>query len=108
MKQINTFWSKWTIPLILALTGAGASFGIAATYPDTHAQEPDAKAKAGIEDAKDLSSAFKFVASKLRPSVVSIQTKTEIRQQARGDSGRGRPSIPGLPPEFERFFNDDL
>jgi serine protease Do len=105
--NLNNLWSKWTIPLVLALAGAGTSFGIAATYPDPRPQEPDAKAKAGIEDAKDLSSAFKFVASKLRPSVVSIQTKTEVRQQARNDGGRGRPQIPGLPPEFERFFGDD-
>lgn len=106
--NLNNLWSKWTIPLVLALAGAGASFGVAATYPDAHPQEPDAKAKAGIEEARDLSSAFKFVASKLRPSVVSIQTKTEVRQQARNDGGRGRPQIPGLPPEFERFFGDDL
>ncbi len=101
-------WIKWILPGVLLLAVSGAAVGISSHWRTSHAQEPDSKAQAGIHEATELSSAFRFVASKLRPSVVSIQTKSEVRVQARSDRGRGAPSIPGLPPEFERFFGDDL
>jgi serine protease Do len=54
--------------------------------------------------AENISSAFKFVAKSLRPSVVSINSTKTIRM-----TGGGSPELPSnLPPEFRRFFGDDL
>lgn len=109
MKQHSDFsWAKWALPAVLVLSGAAASVGITSHWPNSHAQEPDSKAQAGMHEAAELSNAFRFVASKLRPSVVSVQTKTEVKMEARSGRGRGGSAIPGIPKEFERFFGEDL
>lgn len=104
----QTTWKSWILPGVLLLAGGGAVAGISSHWRPSHAQEPDSKAQAGIHEATDLSNAFRFVATKLRPSVVKVQTKTEIRAEPRSGRGRGTPGFPGLPPEFERFFGDDV
>lgn len=47
--------------------------------------------------AADLSTAFRRAAVSVRPSVVSIQTRVI-------ETVRSRSTMPGVPPEFERFF----
>ena len=58
-----------------------------------------------LETANDLSSAFKHVATALRPSVVSVSSVKKMKTQG---NQRARPQIPQIPEEFRRFFDDDL
>ncbi len=71
-------------------------------YADQRLQSDEARAK--LETAFDLSSSFRMVAETMRPSVVSVQTKTAAV------GGRGRGGMGGLPPEFRnqmpRGFED--
>ena len=57
---------------------------------------------AGIKHADSLSSAFRGVAKKMRPAVVSIRSTRTIRT-----ASNVRPEMPQLPEEFRRFFKDD-
>jgi serine protease Do len=99
-------WGKWLLPMLLVAAIGGGAASFSTRWDSSHAQEPTPKVQAGMDQAADLSSAFRYVAGKLKPSVVSIQTRTEVRVEGR--SGRSRPSFPGLPPEFERFFDRDF
>lgn len=53
--------------------------------------------------AQDLSSAFRTVAEAMRPSVVSISTKTDVRARVQQLPPNLRRQ---LPPGFEEYFND--
>ena len=71
-------------------------------YAEQRLQSDEARAK--LETAFDLSQSFRMVAETMRPSVVSVQTKTAAT------SGRGRGGMGGLPPQFRnqlpRGFED--
>ena len=60
--------------------------------------------EAAIAGADQLSAAFRNVARSLKPSVVSIRSVVEAKQQVR--SGRRQQFQPNIPPEFKQFFGD--
>jgi serine protease Do len=54
--------------------------------------------------ARDLSTAFRYTAKALRPSVVSISSVKKVEPQ----SPQRRSVPPNIPEEFRGFFDDDL
>ncbi|NIP86722.1 MAG: trypsin-like serine protease, partial [Planctomycetales bacterium] len=54
--------------------------------------------------ANDLSTAFRYTAKALRPSVVSISSVKKVEPQA----AQRRAAPPNVPEEFRGFFDDDL
>ncbi len=56
-----------------------------------------------LATANDLSSAFKNVATALRPSVVSVSSVKRVQVGI-----RGRQMQPEIPEEFRQFFGDDF
>ncbi|MFQ5732936.1 MAG: DegQ family serine endoprotease [Planctomycetaceae bacterium] len=56
----------------------------------------------GVKYADSLSAAFRSAAKELRPAVVSVRSTRTIK------SARRKLKRPSLPPEFRRFFEDDL
>lgn len=61
--------------------------------------------RAAIDRAANVSEAFQIVAEDLRPSVVSIRAVKRIQTAS---SNEGIREFSNLPPEFRRFFGDDL
>jgi len=100
----------------LAMPAAIATLSILAPLAASSAQQvastqavPPAVATApvptgpAVTQLESLSEAFATVAARVRPSVVYITAKQAPRAVAeRGQ--RSAPSLPGLPPEFRRFF----
>ena len=73
-----------------------------ATRATSVATQP-APNSAAVAQLQSLSEAFASVAARVRPSVVYITAKQEPRAVAQRNQ-QGAPSMPGLPPEFRRFF----
>ena len=73
---------------------------VASTAPAAPVANP-----AAVAQLQSLSDAFATIAARVRPSVVFITAKQAPRAVAqRGQQQRGTPDVPGLPPEFRRFF----
>lgn len=68
----------------------------------TWSQHQEAAAVAPIKSAQDLSMSFRHVAAEVLPSVVSISTKTKMREVA----GDGNPQLNDDFP-FREFFRND-
>ena len=62
--------------------------------------------KQPLEHAENLSGAFKHAAGVISPSVVSIRSTKVFQAPARG--GEEPKRSPQLPPEFEKFFDEDF
>ncbi len=85
-------------------------FGLMMSLPraansDAHADQQvrDHATTAQLNTALDISSAFRNVAEVMRPSVVSISTKTDLTARARQMSPNLRQQ---LPPGFDQFFGN--
>ncbi|MEQ8790303.1 MAG: DegQ family serine endoprotease [Pirellulaceae bacterium] len=92
---------------LLAVAGMGA--GTIALLPNvipslSHAADSATAPSPEAHHAAELSQAFRAVAKSMRPSVVSIDS---IQHAKPVDLRGGRPQM-DLPPEFERFFGDDM
>lgn len=96
--------------LVLVLVGA-VGIGLAINLPGTvsrlaYAAEAGraAAARGDLEHAKDLSVAFREVATAMRPSVVTITSTKKVHLS----SNNQQPNTPELPEEFRKFFGDDF
>ena len=91
--------------VVVALLGAvGIGVGIGASLPDQIARSyaaEDGVKHDGLTHVDEMAGAFKSVAKALHPTVVSISSLKRV------DAARV-PGRPELPPEFRRFFDDDL
>ena len=88
------------------VTGTVISISFPQLFTDwAYAQQRDVAvdAQREIASAKDLSSAFKAVAKRMRPSVVSITSKFERRTSNQNPFGGQQ-----IPERFRDFFNDEF
>ncbi len=80
------------------ITSRGAITSSGASADNSEADRTPTVNHRNLSTAQGLSSAFRNVAEAIRPSVVSISTRTEIVGRARRAGPRG------VPPGFEDFF----
>lgn len=102
-------WKR--VSLVLATAWAATLlFGLMMSMPraansQAHAEQEsrDRAATQQLNTAQDISSAFRNVAEAMRPSVVSISTKTDLTARANQSSPNLRQQ---LPPGFDQFFGN--
>ncbi|HEV7992584.1 MAG TPA: trypsin-like peptidase domain-containing protein [Gemmatimonadaceae bacterium] len=94
-----------TLSAIAPLAGIRAQqVASSQSTPPVAATPPAANAPA-VAQLQSLSDAFATIAARVRPSVVFITAKQAPRAVAQRDQRSApTPSLPGLPPEFRRFF----
>jgi serine protease Do len=94
-----------TIATLSAIAPLAASSAqqMASTQPAPVTTAPSAASAAAVAQLQSLSDAFATIAARVRPSVVYNTAKQTPRAVAQRDQ-RSTPSLPGLPPEFRRFF----
>ena len=86
-----------------ATVAALLSLAPALTTAQTVATTDAAETNAAVAQLQSLSDAFATVAARVRPSVVYITARQAPRAVAQRNQ-RSAPLMPGLPPEFRRFF----
>lgn len=106
---MHLHWKRISIVLASAWV-ATLLFGLMMSLPraansEAHADQKvrDPATTQQLDTAQDISSAFRNVAEVMRPSVVSISTRTDLTARARGLPPGIRQQ---LPPGFEQYFGN--
>ncbi|MCR9117832.1 MAG: DegQ family serine endoprotease [bacterium] len=99
------------IPTIGVSLSAIAVLGLLVSWPQIVSKTSYAvelgksqAAQEQLQAANDISTAFRYVAKSLRPSVVSINSVKRVAARAHANQFNG----PAIPPEFRQFFGDQF